>query len=107
MYTITRKIAVVCLAVVFSVLVYGCGGGDNQQASTDTPSTDTPDQYRWYGWYGYSGWYGHGDDTYSRYEYGDGRTDNSGRYLYHPAGMNLEISTMLPLHVPKRGCPVR
>ena len=42
MYTITRKIAVVCLAVVFSVLVYGCGGGDNQQASTDTPSTDTP-----------------------------------------------------------------
>ena len=41
MYTITRKIAMVCLAVVFSVLVYGCLGGDSQQAST--PSTDSPD----------------------------------------------------------------
>ena len=27
MYTITRKLAMVCLAVVFSVLAYGCGGG--------------------------------------------------------------------------------
>ena len=44
MYTITRKIAMVCLAVVFSVLVYGCSGGDSQQASTpSTPSTDSPD----------------------------------------------------------------
>ena len=41
MYTITRKIAMVCLAVVFSVLVYGCSGGDSQQAST--PITDSPD----------------------------------------------------------------
>ena len=43
MYTITRKIAIVCLAVVFSVLVYGCGGGDSKQASTETPSTDSSD----------------------------------------------------------------
>ena len=42
MYTITRKLAVVCLAVVFSVLMYGCGGGGSEQASTDTPPTDTP-----------------------------------------------------------------
>ena len=41
MYTITRKIAMVCLAVVFSVLLYGCLGGDSQQAST--PITDSPD----------------------------------------------------------------
>ena len=42
MYTITRKLAMVCLAVVFSVLVYGCGGGGSEQASTDTGGTDTP-----------------------------------------------------------------
>ena len=42
MYTITRKLAVVCLAVVFSVLMYGCGGGGSEQASTMTPPTDTP-----------------------------------------------------------------
>ena len=50
MYTITRKIAVVCLAVVFSVLVYGCGGGDSKQASTDTPPTDSPDTTDGTGW---------------------------------------------------------
>ena len=41
MYTITRKLAMVCLAVVFSVLVYGCGGGSNDQAMM--PDTDSPD----------------------------------------------------------------
>ena len=39
MYTITRKLAVVCLAVVFSVLMYGCGGGSSKQAM------DTPDMH--------------------------------------------------------------
>ena len=39
MYTITRKLAMVCLAVVFSVLVYGCGGGGNGQA--DMVGTDS------------------------------------------------------------------
>ena len=38
MYTITRKLAVVCLAVVFSVLVYGCGGGSKEQALTEDVS---------------------------------------------------------------------
>ena len=41
MYTITRKLAMVCLAVVFSVLVYGCGGGSSEQAMM--PDTDSPD----------------------------------------------------------------
>ena len=41
MYTITRKLAMVCLAVVFSVLVYGCGGGGNEQA--DNGMSDSPD----------------------------------------------------------------
>ena len=42
MYTITRKLAMVCLAVVFSVLVYGCGGGGSDQASDpETPGTDS------------------------------------------------------------------
>ena len=36
MYTITRKLAMVCLAVVFSVLVYGCGGGSSE------PTVETP-----------------------------------------------------------------
>ena len=27
MYTLTRKLTMVCLAVVLSVLAYGCGGG--------------------------------------------------------------------------------
>ena len=42
MYTITRKLAMVCLAVVFSVLVYGCGGGGSKQAETPdgTDGTD-------------------------------------------------------------------
>ena len=35
MYTITRKLAMVCLAVVFSVLMYGCGGGGSDQAAGD------------------------------------------------------------------------
>ena len=48
MYTIIRKLAMVCLAVVFSVLVYGCGGGGSEQASTDSTDmvvtpTDSPD----------------------------------------------------------------
>ena len=42
MYTITRKLTMVCLAVVFSVLVYGCGGGDSKQASVETPTVETP-----------------------------------------------------------------
>ena len=41
MYTITRKLAMVCLAVVFSVLVYGCGGGGGDQASNGM--SDGPD----------------------------------------------------------------
>ena len=41
MYTITRKLAMVCLAVVFSVLVYGCGGGDSKMAETPTPDDGT------------------------------------------------------------------
>ena len=36
MYTIIRKLTMVCLAVVFSVLVYGCGGGGSEQATTTT-----------------------------------------------------------------------
>ena len=42
MYTITRKLAMVCLAVVFSVLAYGCGGGGSDQAETPdgTDGTD-------------------------------------------------------------------
>ena len=40
MYTITRKLAVVCLAVVLSVLMYGCGGGDSKQAEMMTPPSD-------------------------------------------------------------------
>ena len=44
MYTITRKLAMVCLAVVFSVLMYGCGGGGSDQAAGETPdSTDGTD----------------------------------------------------------------
>ena len=47
MYTITRKLAVVCLAVVLSMLAYGCGGGSSKQADinggTDTDTdTETP-----------------------------------------------------------------
>ena len=41
MYTIIRKLAMVCLAIVFSVLVYGCGGGGSEQASKETPPTDS------------------------------------------------------------------
>ena len=41
MYTIIRKLAMVCLAVVFSVLVYGCGGGGSEQASKETPPSDS------------------------------------------------------------------
>ena len=40
MYTITRKLAVVCIAVVLSVLMYGCGGGDNKQVEMMMPPTD-------------------------------------------------------------------
>ena len=41
MYTLTRKLAVVCLTLVLSVLVYGCGGSSNKQALITTPvSTD-------------------------------------------------------------------
>ena len=42
MYTIIRKLAMVCLAVVFSVLVYGCGGGGTDVAETPdgTDGTD-------------------------------------------------------------------
>ena len=52
MYTITRKLAVVCLAIVFSVLMYGCGGGSSgsselasiTEVSTDMVTADlTPD----------------------------------------------------------------
>ena len=43
MYTITRKLAMVCLAVVFSVLVYGCGGGGSDQAEMTPDGTDGTD----------------------------------------------------------------
>ena len=39
MYTLTRKLAVVCLTLVLSVLVYGCGGSSKQALITDV-STD-------------------------------------------------------------------
>ena len=35
MYTLTRKLAVVCLTLVLSVLVYGCGGSSKQALITD------------------------------------------------------------------------
>ena len=43
MSTLTRKLAVVCLAVVFSVLVHGCGGGGSKltpMSMSHTVSTD-------------------------------------------------------------------
>ena len=40
MYTLTRKLAMACLAVVLSVLAYGCGGGSSQQATVTDVSTD-------------------------------------------------------------------
>ena len=43
MYTITRKLAMVCLAVVFSVLAYGCGGGGSDQAAETPDGTDGTD----------------------------------------------------------------
>ena len=43
MYTITRKLAMVCLAVVFSVLVYGCGGGGSDMAGETPDDTDSTD----------------------------------------------------------------
>ena len=39
MYTLSRKLAVVCLTLVLSVLVYGCGGSSKQALITDV-STD-------------------------------------------------------------------
>ena len=39
MYTLTRKLSVVCLTVVLSFLAYGCGGGSKQAVITDV-STD-------------------------------------------------------------------
>ena len=39
MYTLTRKLSVVCLTVVLSFLVYGCGGSSKQVSITDV-STD-------------------------------------------------------------------
>ena len=35
MYTLTRKLSVVCLTVVLSFLVYGCGGSSKQALITD------------------------------------------------------------------------
>ena len=43
MYTITRKLSMVCLAVVFSVLMYGCGGGSSDQAEMTPDGTDGTD----------------------------------------------------------------
>ena len=43
MYTITRKLSMVCLAVVFSVLMYGCGGGSKDQAEMTPDGTDGTD----------------------------------------------------------------
>ena len=42
MSTLTRKLTVVCLAVVFSALMYGCGGGDSKMASEGPVITDEP-----------------------------------------------------------------
>ena len=39
MYTLTRKLSVICLTVVLSFLVYGCGGSSKQALITDV-STD-------------------------------------------------------------------
>ena len=39
MYTLTRKLSVVCITVVLSFLVYGCGGSSKQATITDV-STD-------------------------------------------------------------------
>ena len=38
MYTLTRKLSVVCLTVVLSFLAYGCGGGSKQALITDVSS---------------------------------------------------------------------
>ena len=42
MYTLTRKLSVVCLTVVLSFLVYGCGGGGSSEQAliTDVSTTD-------------------------------------------------------------------
>ena len=40
MYTLTRKLSMVSLAVVLSVLAYGCGGGSGGQALITDVSTD-------------------------------------------------------------------
>ena len=40
MYTLTRKLSVVCLTVVLSFLVYGCGGSSSKQALITDVSTD-------------------------------------------------------------------
>ena len=37
MYTLTRKIAVVSLTAVLSVLAYGCGGGSSDGQTSTTP----------------------------------------------------------------------
>ena len=40
MYTLTRKLSVVCLTLVLSFLVYGCGGSSKQTLITTPVSTD-------------------------------------------------------------------
>ena len=35
MYTLTRKLSVICLTLVLSFLVYGCGGSSKQALITD------------------------------------------------------------------------
>ena len=40
MYTLTRKLSVVCLTVVLSFLVYGCGGSSSKQALITDVSLD-------------------------------------------------------------------
>ena len=40
MYTLTRKLTMVCLAVVLSVLAYGCGGGGSSQPALVVTDVD-------------------------------------------------------------------
>ena len=41
MYTLTRKLTMVCLAVVLSVLAYGCGGGGSSQPALVVTDVNT------------------------------------------------------------------
>ena len=42
MYTITRKLTLFCLAVILSVLAYGCGGGSSTDTAMNGDDPDAP-----------------------------------------------------------------